>query len=102
VLSHPQTEGWKGKRDALLQAIPWLVIDLFDLRSKETFKENFAHNLKGALKSPTRRRYRHVWNQLAVFGLSPLAQVSKTPRRSARSSNAPACRCARRRAPTVR
>ena len=119
---------WKKKRDDLVRAVPWLPEGLFDLRSKDAFKENFArgvccalppfdlviideaHNLKGGLGSkawrnrllalamgrepggtPTDRAfrhygprakrvlllsatpleddYRHVWNQLAVFGL---------------------------------
>ncbi len=60
---------WKAKRDDLLRAVPWLDEGLFDLRSKDTFKENFAravccalpafdlviideaHNLKGGLTS---------------------------------------------------
>jgi len=122
------TSAWRKKRDDLLRTLPWLDENLFDLRSKEVFKENFAravccalpvfdlviideaHNLKGGLASkawrnrllalamglepdgistprqfrhyaPRARRvlmlsatpleddYRHVWNQLAVFGL---------------------------------
>ena len=63
------TSTWKSKRDDLLRALPWLDESLFDLRSKDTFKENFAravccalpifdlvivdegHNLKGGLHS---------------------------------------------------
>src|SRR5262245_53842256 len=121
-------ETWKKKRDDLLRSMPWLDEGLFDLRSKERFKENVAravccalppfdlviideaHNLKRGLGSkawhnrllalamgrepdgvgtsrtfrhygprakrllllsatPLEDDYRHVWNQLAVFGL---------------------------------
>ncbi len=124
---------WRKKRDAILEILPWLDPDLFDLRSKDRFKENFAravccalpkfdlvildeaHNLKHGMASkawrnrllalslgyepngsitpkgmrhfgpraaralllsatPLEDDYRHVWNQLDVFGLAGAAE----------------------------
>src|ERR1017187_7396554 len=35
-------EQWKKRRDRLRDLLPWIDSDLFDLRSKENFKENYA------------------------------------------------------------
>ncbi len=120
----------RGLRDGIRRSMPWLRDDIFDLRSKQTFKDNVAralccalptfdlviidegHNLKhgfgenvsarnrvlgagdGASRvgdapissfpgygpraarvlllsaTPVEESYRHLWNQLDVFGLS--------------------------------
>ena len=62
-------EGWVTKRQQLLRHMPWLDSSMFDLRNKETFKDNFAravncglpafdlvifdegHNIKGGWKA---------------------------------------------------
>ncbi|HEV7676346.1 MAG TPA: helicase-related protein [Candidatus Angelobacter sp.] len=36
------SEKWKKRRDRLRDLLPWIDADLFDLRSKERFKENYA------------------------------------------------------------
>ena len=36
------SEQWKRRRDRLRDLLPWIDSDLFDLRSKERFKENYA------------------------------------------------------------
>lgn len=36
------SEQWKRRRDRLRDLLPWIDADLFDLRSKERFKENYA------------------------------------------------------------
>lgn len=48
-LSKDNTEGWVKRRDKLLEMMPWLPSDLFDLRSKTTFKENYARAISCAL-----------------------------------------------------
>jgi hypothetical protein len=35
-------EGWNRKRDAIRQLIPWIHDHVFDLRSKDLFKQNYA------------------------------------------------------------
>jgi hypothetical protein len=70
------TQGWAAKRNQLRRHLPWLDPALFDLRNKETFKDNFAravncglptfdlvifdegHNLKGGLKADGASRNR--------------------------------------------
>ena len=83
---------WKAKRDDLLRAVPWLDEGLFDLRSKDSFKENFAravccalpsfdlviideaHNLKGGLHSKAWR------NRLLALVLGREPDGTPTPR----------------------
>ncbi len=36
------SEGWKTKRDQMRRHLPWLDASLFDLRSRSSFKDNFA------------------------------------------------------------
>jgi superfamily II DNA or RNA helicase len=36
------SEGWRKRRDRLLALLPWIDADLFDLRNKERFKQNYA------------------------------------------------------------
>lgn len=36
------TEGWKRERNHLRRELPWLADEVFDLRSKDAFKDNFA------------------------------------------------------------
>lgn len=43
------SEGWRNLRDRLRECLPWLPDVLFDLRSKETFKQNFACTINCAL-----------------------------------------------------
>jgi hypothetical protein len=43
------SEGWKTKRDQILEHLPWLDSTLFDLRDKERFKDNFARAVNCAL-----------------------------------------------------
>jgi len=35
-------EGWKEQRRQLRRELPWLADEMFDLRSKEAFKDNYA------------------------------------------------------------
>ena len=42
-------EGWKTQRDNLRRELPWLADEVFDLRSKEAFKDNFARAVCCAL-----------------------------------------------------
>ena len=35
-------EGWKEQRRQLRRELPWLADEVFDLRSKEAFKDNYA------------------------------------------------------------
>lgn len=86
------TDIWKKKRDELLTVLPWLDEDLFDLRSKDVFKENFAravccalptfdlvivdeaHNLKGGVAS---RAWR---NRLLALAMGREPGGIQTPR----------------------
>lgn len=43
------SSGWKAKRDHLLDELPWLGRDSFDLRDKEEFKDNYARAVCCAL-----------------------------------------------------
>ncbi len=43
------TEEWKKKRDSLRRELPWLEDEVFDLRTKEAFKDNFARAICCAL-----------------------------------------------------
>ena len=42
-------EQWKAQRDNLRRELPWLADEVFDLRSKEAFKDNFARAVCCAL-----------------------------------------------------
>ena len=42
-------EGWKTQRDNLRRELPWLADEVFDLRSKEAFKDNYARAVCCAL-----------------------------------------------------
>jgi hypothetical protein len=42
-------EQWKTQRDNLRRELPWLADEVFDLRSKEAFKDNFARAVCCAL-----------------------------------------------------
>jgi hypothetical protein len=42
-------ESWKKERDKLRRELPWLADEVFDLRSKEAFKDNFARAVCCAL-----------------------------------------------------
>lgn len=43
------SEGWKKKRERLLELLPWIQPDAFDLKSKQRFKENYARAIGCAL-----------------------------------------------------
>lgn len=91
-LPDDNTDIWKRKRDELTATLPWLKDDLFDLRSKDTFKENFAravccalpifdlvivdeaHNLKGGVASRTWR------NRLLALAMGREPDGIQTPR----------------------
>lgn len=138
-----ESEGWTKKRDAIRSLLPWIREDVFDLRSKERFKENYAravccaipefdlvivdegHNLKHGLHRAAARRnhltalvfgndrnganadrrrfpgygprakrvlflsatpveddYRHIWNQMDVFGLAGPVDLLNDPETS--------------------
>jgi hypothetical protein len=80
------TEAWKRERDKLRRELPWLADDVFDLRSKDAFKDNFAraiccalpkfdlvivdegHNLKHGFRTGVAARNRVM---ALAFGRSP-------------------------------
>jgi len=80
------TEEWKKKRDSLRRELPWLEDEVFDLRTKEAFKDNFAraiccalpkfdlvivdegHNLKHGFRTGVAARNRVM---ALAFGRSP-------------------------------
>lgn len=43
------SEGWKEQRRRLRRELPWLADEVFDLRSKEAFKDNYARAVCCAL-----------------------------------------------------
>ena len=80
------TEGWKKRARRLRRELPWLPDEVFDLRSKEAFKDNFAravccalptfdlvivdegHNLKHGFRTGVAARNRVL---ALAFGRSP-------------------------------
>ena len=42
-------EGWKRRRDELLEHLPWADREAFDLRARDKFKDNFARAVCAAL-----------------------------------------------------
>lgn len=82
-LSTEASEGWQKRRDRIRDLLPWIDEDVFDLRSKERFKANYAravccaipefdlvivdegHNLKAGLQKNAAIRNRLV---SLVFG----------------------------------
>jgi hypothetical protein len=139
-VAREESDGWRQRRDELLDLLPWFPPDLLSLHSKDQFKRNYAravccalppfdlvivdeaHNLKGGLHrsaamrnqlvaltfgndadagkgdlrrlkdygprakrlllisaTPIEDDYRHLWNQLDVFGLGSLAAELAEP-----------------------